>query len=91
VDGVTITRVGTQVVVRLSGPVDGRDGCLDSALDEVAALVLGRVVVDLTEAGPISDAGLDFLVTVQERWTVRLLDPPAGLRQRLARHRDPAV
>ena len=94
-DCVTVTRVGTQVVVRLSRGVAGevRDaaGRLDVALDEVADLALGRVVVDLTEAGPVTDGLVDFLVAVQERWTVRLIDPPAGLRQRLARHRDTAV
>jgi hypothetical protein len=86
----TVTRVGTQVVVRIPDGVADGDRRLDAALGEVSDLALGRVVVDLGEAGPVTDAVLAFLLAVQERWTVRLIDPPAGLRQRLARHRDAA-
>jgi anti-anti-sigma regulatory factor len=83
-----VTRVGTQVVVRLSGAVDdAAEVRLEAALAEVAVLVLKRVVVDLTEASAVAGAGLDFLLAAEERWTVRLLDPPAGLRQRLAERR----
>jgi len=91
-NGVMVTRVGTQVVVRLSGVVD--DACdvrLEAALGEVAVLVLNRVVVDLTETDAIAGAGLDFLLRAEERWTLRLLAPPAGLRQRLAERRDGAA
>ena len=88
-DGVTVTRVGTQVVVRLAGVVDDCcDARLGVAFGEVADLALNRVVVDLTEASVVAGAGLDFLLRTQERWTVRLIDPPAGLRQRLAERRD---
>jgi hypothetical protein len=86
-----VDRVGTQVVIRLSGQVDDARGRLGAALREVADLALVRVVVDLTEAGPVTDDVLAFLLAVQESWTVRLLEPPPGLRQRLARHRDTAV
>jgi hypothetical protein len=86
-DGVMVTRVGTQVVVRLSGMVDD-DARLEAALREVAVLVLNRVVVDLSETSGITAAGLDFLLTAEDRWTLRLLAPPAGLRQRLAGRRD---
>jgi anti-anti-sigma regulatory factor len=88
-DGVMVTRVGTQVVVRVSGVMD--DACdvrLGAALGEVAELVLNRVVVDLTETSVITGAGLDFLLAAEDRWTLRLLAPPAGLRQRLAERRD---
>jgi len=85
-NGVMVTRVGTQVVVRLSGVVD--DARLEAALGEVAVLALNRVVVDLTETGGITGAGLDFLLAAEDRWTLRLLAPPAGLRQRLAERRD---
>ena len=86
-NGVMVTRVGTQVVVRLSGVVDD-DARLEAALREVAVLVLNRVVVDLSETSGITAAGLDFLLTAEDRWTLRLLAPPAGLRQRLAERRD---
>jgi anti-anti-sigma regulatory factor len=82
---VTVTRVGTQVVVRLSGVVDdARSALLDAALGEVADLALNRVVVDLAEAVAVRGAGLDFLLRTGDRWTLRLLDPPPGLRQHLA-------
>lgn len=84
-DGVTVTRVGTQVVVRLSGCIDdARAPRLRTALSEVATLALTRVVVDLTEATAVSGAGVDFLLTAEQRWKLRLLDPPSGLRERLA-------
>jgi hypothetical protein len=88
-DGVMVTRVGTQVVVRLSGVVDDTcDRRLGAALDEVAGLVLNRVVVDLTDTSAVAGAGLDFILAAEERWTLRVLGPPAGLRQRLAERRQ---
>jgi anti-anti-sigma regulatory factor len=85
VDGVAVTRVGTQVVVRLSGVVDdARAPRLVDALGEVAEVALHRVVVDLSEAAAVSGAGLDFLVAIAGRWHLRLVDPPPGLRHRLA-------
>jgi anti-anti-sigma regulatory factor len=84
-DGVAVTRVGTQVVVRLSGVVDdARAPRLATALGEVADVALRRVVVDLSEAVTVGDAGLDFLLDVAARWHLRLVDPPPGLRHRLA-------
>jgi anti-anti-sigma regulatory factor len=84
-EGIAVTRVGTQVVVRLSGVVDdARAPRLAAALGEVADVVLHRVVVDLSDAAAVSGAGLDFLVDVADRWHLRLVDPPPGLRHRLA-------
>ena len=80
VDGVTVTRVGTQVVVRLSGEVDdSRSERLRSAMDEVDQLVLSRVVVDLSETTRVSGAGLTFLRAASQRYQLRLLDPPPGI------------
>jgi ABC-type transporter Mla MlaB component len=82
--GVTVTRIGTQVVVRLSGEVGNeRTRSLTLALDEVSRLALQRVVVDLDEVTAVEGAGLDFLCALHERWQVRLLNSPAGLRPRL--------
>jgi anti-anti-sigma regulatory factor len=87
-DGVTVIRVGTQVVVRLSGDVDdNRAERLSSALLEIADLVLNRVVIDCSAATEISGAGLGFLQAAQARWPVRLLDPPPDLRQSLNERR----
>lgn len=83
-DGVTVVRVGTQVVVRLSGDVDdGIADRLDAALAEIDDIVLSRVVVDCSSAGEISGAGLRFLGSVNDRWRARLLDAPPDVRQAL--------
>lgn len=80
-----MTRIGTQVVVRLSGVVGaGQSERLSAAVDEVSSLVLHRVVVDLDDVDQLDDAGLAFLGTLQSRWTLRLLNAPPGLRHRLA-------
>jgi anti-anti-sigma factor len=85
---VTITRIGTQVVVRLSGDIgDSAASRLQEALDEVAALVLQRVVVDLEEVRSIDGAGLDFIALLHSRWQLRLLNTPADLRSALPSHR----
>jgi anti-anti-sigma regulatory factor len=85
-DGVSVTRIGTQVVVRLSGHVgDPRTPRLAAAVDEVARLVLHRVVVDLEDVASIDGAGLDFIATLHGRWQLRLLNTPAGLRGDLPR------
>ena len=77
---VTVTRIGTQVVVRMSGDIgDERAARLDAALDEVSELALRRVVVDLSETTAVSGAGLRFLSATRTRWQTRLLDPPEGL------------
>jgi ABC-type transporter Mla MlaB component len=82
---VSVTRIGTQVVVRLSGTLDDRHAaCLAAAVDEVSELVLRRVVVDLDDVDHLAGAGLAFLDTLHERWTVRLLNAPAGLRRGVA-------
>lgn len=79
-DGVTVTRIGTQVVVRLSGAIDDeRAERLTAALDEVSELALRRVVVDLSDTTCVRGAGLDFLAAARTRWQLRLLDPPDGL------------
>lgn len=85
-DGVTVTRIGTQVVVRLSGAVDeSRRDRLSAAVDEVARLALQRVVVDLDDVTSVEGAGIDFIVTLHTRWRVRLLNTPASVRDRLPR------
>ena len=81
---VTVTRIGTQVVVRLSGDIgDATASRLQEAVDEVAALVLQRVVVDLEEVRSIEGAGMDFITMLHSRWQLRLLNTPAGLRSAL--------
>jgi anti-anti-sigma regulatory factor len=86
VDGVTVTRIGTQVVVRLSGDVDdARRPRLSAAVEEVSRLALQRVVVDLDEVTSVDGAGIDFIATLHGRWRVRLLNTPAGVRERLPR------
>ncbi len=85
-DGITVTRIGTQVVVRLSGAVDdSRRPRLATAVDEVARLALQRVVVDLDDVTSIEGAGIDFIVALHRRWRVRLLNTPAFVRERLPR------
>ena len=75
--GVTVIRVGTQVVVRFSGDIgDPLADRLDAALVEINDLVLTRVVIDCGSAAGISGAGLRFLDVARSRWRVRLLDPP---------------
>ncbi|GEM_PF-3067582 len=85
-DGVTVTRIGTQVVVRLSGDVDDtRRPRLSAAIEEVSRLALQRVVVDLDDVTSIEAAGIDFIVALHGRWRVRLLNTPADVRERLPR------
>lgn len=87
-DGVTVTRIGTQVVVRLSGQVgDERRPRLEEALQEVASLAINRVVIDLDDVTSIQGAGIDFIVALHRRWRVKLLNTPAELRERLPRTR----
>lgn len=83
---ISVTRIGTQVVVRPMGDLDdGRAEGLAAAVREVETLALRRVVVDLDEVGRIEGAGMEFLLTLHGRWSLRLLNPPAGLRARLPR------
>jgi anti-anti-sigma factor len=86
VDGVTVTRIGTQVVVRLSGDIDHRrQPRLCAAVEEVSRLALERVVVDLDDVTSVEGAGIDFIVALRGRWRVRLLNTPADVRERLPR------
>lgn len=83
---VSVTRIGTQVVVRLAGDIgDATSARLCAAVDEIETLVLQRVVVDLDEVRSLEGAGLDFLTQLHGRWRVRLLNTPADLRARLPR------
>jgi anti-anti-sigma regulatory factor len=78
---IPVTRIGTQVVVRPSGALDDACAeCLAAAVREVETLVVRRVVVDLADVSRVDGAGLDFLSTLRTRWTLRLLNAPAGLR-----------
>ncbi len=89
-DGVSVTRIGTQVVVRLAGDIgDARADRLAVAVDEVAALVIQRVVVDLDEVTSVEGAGLDFLAELHRRWRLRLVNTPVGLRAALPRQAAP--
>jgi len=83
---VTVTRIGTQVVVRLSGEIGERQAeALQAAVDEIAAIVLRRVVIDLDDVGSVEGAGVEFIYALHRRWSVRLLNTPAGLRGMLPR------
>lgn len=89
-DGVTVTRIGTQVVVRLSGKIgDAKRDRLEAALGEVRSLALSRVVVDLDDVTSIEGAGIEFIVELHRLWRVRLLNTPVDLREHLPR--KPAV
>lgn len=82
--GVTVTRIGTQVVVRLSGQVDDAMAeDLRAAVEEVATLVISRVVVDLDDVSSVEGAGIDFLAELNQRWRLRLINRPGGLGVRL--------
>ncbi len=84
--GVTVQRVGTQVVVRLAGRLDDTAAeRLAAAVGEVEDVVLRRVVVDLDEVCALEGAGLDFLVGLHQRWQVRLVNTPSQLRGQLPR------
>lgn len=88
---VTVTRIGTQVVVRLAGEIGDRQAAaLQAAMDEIATLALRRVVVDMDEVGSLQDAGVEFVHTLRQRWSVRLLNTPACLRGQLPQPSSPA-
>ena len=81
---VQVRRIGTQVVVRLTGALgDAAAAELDLAYAEVCALASSLVAVDLQDADVIEGAGLDFIALLHTRWRVRLLNAPTGLRARL--------
>lgn len=88
---VQVTRIGTQVVVRMAGTVgEGHRPRLHEAIAEVDRLVVRRVVVDLDDVVELHAAGLDFVLALQQRWPVRLMNAPDGLRRGLMAAR-PAV
>jgi len=87
---ITVTRIGTQVVVRLSGEIGDRQAiALRGALEEVAAIALRRVVIDLDDVATVTGAGIDFIHVLHQRWNVRLLNTPARLRGTLPRQTPP--
>ncbi len=82
---VHVTRIGTQVVVRLTGELgDAASDELDRAFDEVRVLASSLVAVDLQDVELVEGAGLDFIARLHACWTVKLLNAPTGLRARLA-------
>ena len=86
---VTVTRVGTQAVVRLFGEVDlALARRLSDARDEVAALRVTRVAVDLDAVTFMDSAGAAFLVGLaadcrERSLPVRFLDVPPAVRRLL--------
>ncbi len=81
---VQVTRIGTQVVVRLTGTLgDAEAAELERAFTEVCELASSLVAVDLADADLVEGAGLDFIARLHSRWRVRLLNAPMGLRARL--------
>jgi anti-anti-sigma regulatory factor len=83
---VTVTRIGTQVVVRLSGEIGDRQATdLQAAVEEISAIALRRVVIDLDDVGTVEGAGVDFIQVLHQRWSVRLLNTPPCLRGKLPR------
>lgn len=81
---VQVQRVGTQVVVRLSGRIDEYAAeRLAVAFDEVESLVITRVAVDLDAVDCVEEAGMAFVVALDQRWSVKLLNTPDELRGRI--------
>jgi len=81
---ITVTRVGTQVVVRFAGDVgDQHADALREALDDVDRMALRRVAVDLSCARRVDGVAIDFLTTLNGRWVVKHLNIPPHLRGRL--------
>lgn len=79
--GITVTRVGTAVVVRLDGAIGAEHAeALREALDDVARLVSRRVTVDLSGLHHVEGPGLEFLAELGGRWQVRHLHTPHHLR-----------
>lgn len=80
---VAVSRVGTVVVVRISGgpTADGADVArFDRAVSMVAQLVTNRVVVDLVDAARVGGEAVGFIRELQGRWRVRLMNAPPGVR-----------
>ncbi len=82
---VDVLRVGTQVVVRVSGRPDDRDtDRFATATTQVQGIVTSRVVIDLADADPVGDAVVDFVRELQAKWRVRLINAPALVRRQCA-------
>ena len=81
-----VTRIGTQVVVRLTGRLgDAEAAVIEQAYVEVCELASSLVAVDLEDAELIGGAGLDFIDLLRTRWRVKLLNAPLGLRAQVVR------
>jgi anti-anti-sigma regulatory factor len=81
---VQVTRIGTQVVVRLTGPVcHCRTAELERAYLEVCELASTLVAIDLEDAELLDRTGIDFVARLHARWRLRLLNAPVGLRAQL--------
>lgn len=79
-----VTRIGTQVVVRLSGPVcHCRTDELERAYREVCELASTLVAIDLEDAELLDGVGFAFVARLHARWRLRLLNAPVGLRAQL--------
>ncbi len=78
---ITVTRVGTQVVVRLHGEI-GEEHAEDlrAAMDDVDRMASRRVAVDLAEVQAVDRVAIDFLASLNGRWQVRHLHTPSHLR-----------
>jgi anti-anti-sigma factor len=89
VGDVTVTRVGTQAVVRLFGEVDlVLEPRLALARDEVAAMRCSRVAVDLDAVTFIDSVGAAFLVGLAQdcagrALAIRFVDVPPVVRRLL--------
>ena len=87
--GISVVRVGTQVVVRLSGAVGLLDGELASARAEVQALRPRAVAIDLDECTSLDELGIGFLLDLRDDaqrqgMRLRLHEAPADVRRLLA-------
>ena len=88
---ITVTRVGTQVVVRLHGEIgDEHEDDLRAAMDDVDRMASRRVAVDLSDAEAVGGMAIDFLASLNGRWQVRHLNTPSHLRG-LPQRPDPGL
>lgn len=78
---VTVTRVGTQVVVRLHGEIgDEHEDVLRAAMDDVHRMASRRVAIDLSDVEAVGEVAIDLLASLNGRWQVRHLNTPPHLR-----------
>lgn len=86
---ISVTRVGTQVVVRMRGDIGDADAdALRAAMDDITELALRLVTVDLSEADRVEGMGLDFLEDLRGRWKVRTSGRPRSGRPQLHSRRS---